>query len=214
MKMRRFILVFCAMFIFVSQSFAASATAIIRGTTEGSTIFGVAYLTEKNEGLDVQVALLNVPPGKHGFHIHEKGDCSDVGKAAGGHYNPQNVLHGLITRDGMEHAHPGDFGNVEISPTGSGLIQAFVPHLTLTGEKFNVAGLSFILHEKEDDFSQPTGNAGARIGCGIIQLTLDSYPQVQLPKPMSVEESVNKIKADLQSTTDSIGDSMQKTGGK
>lgn len=154
-----------------SVAFAATGVAEIKGTKEGSTLSGKALLTDTPEGLKISVSLENAPPGKHGFHIHENGACSDEGKAAGGHYNPAAVPHGLLFKNGFEHAHAGDFGNVEIGPDGSGKFETVIQGLTLTGGKYNVAGRAFILHEKEDDFSQPTGNAGGRIGCGVIELT-------------------------------------------
>ena len=162
------VLSFFGNFAVTQPAFAAMATTLIKGTAEGSTIAGEATFTEANGGLDVDVKVSNVPPGKHGFHIHEKGDCSDMGKAAGGHYNPDGVMHGLVMKDGFAHAHAGDFGNIEVAADGTGALKTFIPGLALIGEKYNVTGKAVILHEKEDDFSQPTGNAGGRIGCGII----------------------------------------------
>lgn len=149
---------------------AAKAKADIKGTAEGSTITGEASFTEVDDGLEIEVKVANAPPGKHGFHIHEKGDCKDLGNAAGGHYNPDGVMHGLVTKDGFQHAHAGDFGNMEVAADGIGTFKAFVSKLTLTGEKYDVVGRAVILHEKEDDFGQPTGNAGGRIGCGVIEI--------------------------------------------
>lgn len=151
-------------------AFAASGVANIKGTKEGSALSGKAVLTDTPEGLKISLNLENVPPGKHGFHIHENGACGDEGKAAGGHYNPDGVPHGLLFKDGFERAHAGDFGNIEIQPNGSGEFETVVNGLTLMGGKHNVAGRSFILHEQEDDFGQPTGNAGGRIGCGVIEV--------------------------------------------
>ena len=148
---------------------AATGEAVIRGTTEGSAVAGKVVLTETPEGLKVVADFENVSPGKHGFHIHENGSCADEGKAAGGHYNPHATPHGLLTKDGFEHAHAGDFGNVEIGADGKGRLEMVLPGLVLTGEEHNVTGHAFILHEKEDDFGQPTGNAGGRIGCGEIK---------------------------------------------
>lgn len=154
----------------VGTAFAASGVAHIKGTTEGSGVSGEVLLTDTPEGLKITLSLENVPAGKHGFHIHENAACSDEGKAAGGHYNPEGVPHGLIFKDGFEHAHAGDFGNIEIGADGSGHFEAIAEGLALTGGQYNVAGRSFILHEKEDDFGQPTGNAGGRIACGTIEV--------------------------------------------
>ena len=153
-------------------AYAAAGTADLQGTTPASaTISGKAVLTDTPEGLKVTVDLQGVPPGKHGFHIHEGSSCADEGKAAGGHYNPEETTHGLLSKDGFEHAHAGDLGNVDISADGTGKVDAVISGLTLTDGKHNVAGRTFILHEKEDDFGQPTGNAGGRIACGQIKLT-------------------------------------------
>ena len=152
-------------------AFAATGEAIIKGTKEGSVVAGKAVLTDTPDGLKISVELANVSPGKHAFHIHENGGCGDEGKAAGGHYNPDGTPHGLVTKDGFEHAHAGDFGNIEVGPDGMGKFETVVNGLTLTGGKRNVEGRAFIVHEKEDDFGQPTGNAGGRIGCGEIKVT-------------------------------------------
>ncbi len=170
MKVKLAILSIVGLVLISSNAWAAEATVLIKGTEEGSSISGVIMLVEKGEGLEITVNVGHVSPGKHGFHIHENGSCEDMGKAAGGHYNPDEAPHGLITKDGFTNAHCGDFGNIEVGPDGTGTVTLFVPGLTLTGEKHNVLGKAVILHEKEDDFGQPTGNAGGRIGCGIIEL--------------------------------------------
>ncbi len=157
-------------FAFSSQVFANQASAIISATQADSKVAGEATLTEKDNGLEIEVKVENLSPGKHGIHIHENGDCGEAGKAAGSHYNPDNVSHGFVVKDGFEHAHAGDFGNIEVGEDGKGTTKFFVPGLTLTGQQHNVSGKAIILHEKEDDFGQPTGNAGGRIGCGVIMM--------------------------------------------
>lgn len=152
-------------------AWAEKGTAVIQGTQEGSNLSGVAHFEDTSEGLKISANLTNVPLGKHGFHIHQLGDCGDQGNAAGGHYNPDGVPHGYVLKDGLAAAHAGDLGNIEIAPDGSGKLDAVIPGVNLSGGKYSVAGRSLILHEKEDDFGQPTGNAGARIGCGAIRIT-------------------------------------------
>ena len=144
------------------------AIAQIKGTVEDSTVSGMVNFEETSEGVNVDAKIVGAPGGKHGFHIHDKGDCAEKGAAAGGHYNPENVQHGLVMKDGMMHAHVGDLGNIEIMANSAGSVTAFIPGLSITGGKYNIDGRSVILHEKEDDFGQPTGNAGSRIGCGVI----------------------------------------------
>ncbi|MBF0489589.1 MAG: superoxide dismutase family protein [Candidatus Omnitrophica bacterium] len=141
---------------------------ILKGTASDSEISGTVNLIEENGGIAVEARVQNVPPGKHGFHIHENGSCAEMGKAAGGHFNPDKVEHGFMPQMGSMHAHAGDMGNIEVGKDGTGTLKIFMKGLTLKEGKYAVAGKSIILHEKEDDFSQPTGNAGGRIGCGVI----------------------------------------------
>ena len=152
-------------------AFAAQGKATIKGTASDSKISGDVSIIDVDGGITLKAHLVNVAPGKHGFHIHENGSCADTGKAAGGHFNPDKSPHGMISKDGAMHAHGGDMGNIEIAEDGTGILNAFLPGMALNdGSVHAVLGKSLILHEKEDDFSQPTGNAGGRIGCGIIEL--------------------------------------------
>ena len=148
---------------------AAIAKAAIQSTDPAIFLSGEATLEETPEGLQVNVSVVGVSPGRHGFHIHEKGDCGEKGNAAGTHFNPDAVGHGDLAKDGFGHAHAGDLGNIEIDPQGNGKLEKVLPGLTLMEGKYGVMGRSLVLHEKEDGFGQPTGNAGARIGCGVIE---------------------------------------------
>ena len=142
--------------------------AELKPTVEGAPITGKVSFMETDEGLKINAVVENAPPGKHGFHIHEKGDCSDQGNAAGGHFNPDGVPHGDVEKHGFQRAHAGDLGNIEVGSDGKGKLEKIIPGLTLSEGKYGVIGRSVILHEKADDFGQPTGNAGGRIACGII----------------------------------------------
>ena len=153
------------------SGFAETGKAAIQGTVEGSTVSGTATVVQTPAGVQVAVQVSGVAPGKHGLHIHQYGDCADQGNAAGGHYNPSNAPHGFLPSDGPERAHAGDFGNLEVGADGTGqLTLTLPPGVALTGGPHSVAGRAVILHEKPDDFGQPTGNAGGRIGCGPILL--------------------------------------------
>lgn len=100
---------------------------------------------------------------KHGFHIHEKGDCGDNGKKAGDHWNPNSTKHGDLT---AHERHLGDFGNITTDAKGVAKGEIKVPTFSLEAAK----GLAVIVHAKADDLkSQPSGNAGDRIGCGVLQ---------------------------------------------
>ncbi len=135
----------------------------------GSTVTGTATFVELSTGgVRAHVHIEKAPSGTHGLHIHEKGDCSDPeAKSAGGHFNP----------DGMPHAgpkdlkrHAGDLGNIEIRVNGTGDLELTSDLLTVKPGPNSVVGRSVVFHEKADDLtSQPTGNAGGRLGCGVIQ---------------------------------------------
>lgn len=149
----------------------ASVQAIINTTSEPSAVMGEVNFSETGEGLLIEAKLEQTPPGDHGFHIHEGGSCEDGGKAAGGHFNPDGVKHGLLIKDGFENAHAGDLGNITVSAEGTSMMSVTIPGLTLDEGKYAVGNLTVIVHAKPDDFGQPTGNAGGRIGCGLIDMS-------------------------------------------
>lgn len=153
-----------------STALAATGQAILQGTADEDELIGVVDFEETESGLLIQGKLTKAPNGAHGFHIHEFGSCADVGNAAGGHYNPDGVPHGLLSRDGFTNAHAGDLGNIEVNQ-GKASYEATLPGLSLSGGQYSVTGRAVIVHEKPDDFGQPTGNAGGRIGCGTVTLT-------------------------------------------
>ena len=151
------------------EDIVAEAEATIKGTAPDSKLNGFADLIETKEGVYVDAELYSAPAGKHGLHIHENGSCEDSGNAAGGHFNPDNVQHGNFPEDGAQKAHVGDMGNVEVDENGEAYFSVFLPGVSLSSGKHNVMGKAIVLHEKVDDMGQPTGNAGGRIGCGVIQ---------------------------------------------
>jgi superoxide dismutase, Cu-Zn family len=134
----------------------------------GSSLSGNATLTETADGVKVELTIEHAPPGEHGAHVHEKGDCSAPdGSSAGGHFNPGAQPHALPTNDPR---HLGDLGNIEVGPDGSGKIEIVAPGANLKdGDPNSFVGKAIIVHEKKDDGGQPTGNAGGRIGCGEIK---------------------------------------------
>ena len=160
-----------AVLVFTGYVHANEAKAVIAPTSDKSLVSGQVTLTEENGGLRVVAALAHLTPGKHGLHIHENGSCADTGKAAGGHFNPDKVMHGDMVHDGMGKAHPGDMGNVEADAEGNAALNVFLPGVSLQEGKYAVAGKAMIVHENQDDFSQPTGNAGGRVACGIIEVS-------------------------------------------
>ena len=164
------------------------AEAEIRGTTEDSKIRGTVTFIELEDDLKISAEIEGAPPGLHGFHIHEFGAVTNGGKDAGGHYNPIGTDHGMVIEDGKHHAHIGDLGNIEIGEDGKGSLERWLKGVSLSGSEFSVAGRAVILHEKIDDFGQPTGNAGGRIAAGTIILVKKELTE----KDSSSEESENK----------------------
>lgn len=149
---------------------AATGQAVIQGTSAANRINGVFNFQDSEAGLVVNGQFNEAPAGDHGFHIHEFGSCADTGNAAGGHYNPDGVPHGYLPDDGFDNAHAGDLGNLTVTEYGTVVYSATLPGLSLTNGKYPIAGRAMILHENPDDFGQPVGNAGGRIGCGTIVL--------------------------------------------
>jgi Cu-Zn family superoxide dismutase len=147
---------------------ARVATAVIEAKS-GSTLSGTATFTANGDKVTVDIEVKGAPPGEHAVHIHEHPDCSaHDAESAGGHWNPTNKAHG---KWGVEPFHLGDIGNMMVAPDGTGRMSLTTDLWTVgTGEMNDVAGHSVMIHEKEDDFvTQPSGNAGGRIGCGAIQ---------------------------------------------
>ena len=152
---------------------AAAAQAVEVGVakisgTKDAALKGQARLEAVKGGLKLSVTVGGLPrDGEFAMHVHEFGDCADEAKAAGQHYNPEGAPHGHALKDGKK-AHPGDLGNV-VAKGGTISFEAVLPRASLTGAPRAVAGRSIVLHEKADDFSQPVGNAGGRIACGVIE---------------------------------------------
>lgn len=158
-------------FLFVGDASAQTGRALIAGTTEDSQVLGEVQFTDTPEGLQMIAHLKDIAPGEHGFHIHEFGLCTDFGKAAGNHYNPMSAKHGQLIKEGFQAAHAGDLGNITVGSDGTGSLELNIPGLSLSAGPYPIAGRSVILHANPDDFSQPLGNAGSRIGCGVIVIT-------------------------------------------
>ena len=154
--------------VFPSCFAAEHGSATIQATQPESAVSGQATFTPTTNGLTVSIQVQHVSPGPHGIHFHEKGDCADAGNAAGGHFNPDKTKHGFLPKDGFMAAHAGDLGNIDVGENGSGTLELTIPGLMLDDGPHGVVGHAIILHEKSDDFGQPTGNAGSRIGCGVI----------------------------------------------
>jgi Cu-Zn family superoxide dismutase len=144
----------------------ATATATIESRSN-STVTGSARFEQTGNKVKVTVEINGATPGQHGLHIHEKGDCSDpAGKSAGDHFNPGQSEHGSL--DKPTH-HAGDFGNLTVGEDGKGKMEFETDTISLAPGPTAVLNRSIVVHEKPDDtVTQPSGNSGARIGCGVI----------------------------------------------
>ncbi len=155
--------------LFISHAaLAVNAVADIHGTVTGSSVVGRTVMQELNGGVQFSISIYNVTPGMHGIHIHEFGSCNNTGLAAGKHFNPAGAQHGFLPAQGFNAAHVGDLGNINVQTNGIGFLELFVPGLKIAEGPAALAGRAIILHDKADDFTQPLGNAGDRIGCGMI----------------------------------------------
>lgn len=149
----------------------SNAIATINGTYPDTAVNGTAIF-ETTAGGKVKMKLEITVAAKAGksvaVHLHEHGDCSDNGKASHGHWNPTNAQHG---KWGSNSFHIGDIGNVKLDAKGKGTVTVTTDLWTLGGKADkNILGKAIIVHGGTDDYTtQPTGNAGSRIGCGLIQ---------------------------------------------
>jgi superoxide dismutase, Cu-Zn family len=132
----------------------------------GSQVMGTVTFTKIGDAVQVVADVTGLTPGKHGFHIHEFGDCSaSDASSAGGHFNPTHHQHGAP--DAADR-HAGDLGNIEADSSGKAHLEWTDKVMKLDGGD-SIVGHAVIVHEKVDDLkTQPTGNAGGRLACGVI----------------------------------------------
>lgn len=152
------------------NSNATHAQAAISGTYSDTTVEGSASF-DQMDGKVKMVLNLTIPAKANksvAVHLHEHGDCGDMGKEAHGHWNPTNKQHG---KWGSSSFHSGDIGNVELDGQGKGSLTLETDLWTIGGDSTtNILNKAVIVHGGVDDYvSQPSGNAGGRIGCGVIQ---------------------------------------------
>lgn len=135
--------------------------------TKGNEAKGTVSFTQVGDKVRVSGNLSGLKPGaQHGFHVHEKGDCSSGdGMSAGGHFNPAAKPHGA---QGSDH-HAGDMPNVTADSYGNATASFDLPGLTIGSGAADIVGRGLIVHRDPDDYkTQPTGNAGPRIACAVI----------------------------------------------
>lgn len=144
---------------------AAEAVAELQNQ-DGQPV-GEVTLRETPNGTLLHARLQDLPPGAHAFHIHETGVCEGDFTSAGGHYNPEDVSHGIENPDGM---HAGDMPNVHVPDTGSLEIEVLNHQVSVEQLLAEEGGTSIVIHDGADDYaSDPAGDAGPRIACGVIQ---------------------------------------------
>ncbi|MGK7394443.1 MAG: superoxide dismutase family protein [Candidatus Cyclobacteriaceae bacterium M3_2C_046] len=147
------------------------ATAMAQmGPASGSNVNGTITFEMADNAVQLTVDLQGVPPGTHAIHLHENGDCSAPdATSAGGHWNPTTEDHGHISH--TDEFHYGDIGNLEVGSDSTVQFQTTIDIWTIgDGSTSDIINKSVIVHADADDFTtQPTGAAGARIACGVIQ---------------------------------------------
>jgi Cu-Zn family superoxide dismutase len=135
---------------------------------EGGTVSGSVTFTQVGGMVDVSAHVEGAPPGTHGFHVHETGDCSAPDfTSAGDHFNPTGAPH---AGPDATPRHAGDLGNIEVGEDGTGHLELATDLLTVDAGASSVVGRAVVLHADADDLStQPTGNAGARLACAVVE---------------------------------------------
>jgi len=137
--------------------------------TKGNTTRGKVTFTQSGERVRVTVEISGLKnDGEHGFHVHEKGDCSSGdGMSAGGHFNPATKSHGNVHAGGDRHA--GDLPNLKADSYGKATASFDVTGITVGSGAADIVGKGLIVHRDPDDYkSQPAGNAGPRLACAVI----------------------------------------------
>jgi len=145
---------------------AVTSVKAVLAPTEGNAVSGVVSFTQMANGIKIVADVSGLTPGEHGFHVHEWGDCSAPdAMSAGSHFNPSDEPHGAP--DALHH-HAGDFGNLIADAAGKAHYEWIAHNISLSG-MHSIVGRGMIVHAKRDDLhSQPVGDAGARVACGVI----------------------------------------------
>jgi Cu-Zn family superoxide dismutase len=156
----------CAATVLLTACNAKEYQVATIAPTQGNNAKGQVRFYKVDGGVRVIASIEGLTPGKHGFHVHEKGDCSAPDAAsAGGHFNPTGSPHGAPTAPPTAR-HAGDLGNLEADANGKANYDRVDSMLVYE----SLSGLSILVHAGEDDFvTQPSGNSGARVGCGVIE---------------------------------------------
>jgi len=144
-----------------------SATATLEAT-KGNATAGTVDFVQKGDKVAVTAKVSGLAPGSHGFHLHDKGDCSSGdGMSAGGHFNPQGKPH---AHPSTPERHAGDMPMLVADASGNATLTVDLDVITVGSGANDVVGRAVVVHKDPDDFTtQPTGNSGARVACGVIR---------------------------------------------
>ena len=163
MKIAKLSLLVCSAVLVASCTTTKNYTI---NSKSGTNTQGTANFTQSGKTVSMDMNVYKLTPGIHAVHVHEKGDCSATdASSAGGHWNPSNDQHG---KWGAEHYHMGDIGNLMADKDGTARIMFKTDKWCLgcSDPSKNIVGKSIIIHAGKDDFkTQPTGDAGGRVGC-------------------------------------------------
>jgi superoxide dismutase, Cu-Zn family len=148
---------------------AQSAKATLKNA-DGKEV-GTAALTETPAGVLIRLTVNGLPPGERAFHIHGVGKCEPPFTSAGPHFNPGGKKHGLMASEGH---HAGDMPNLHVPANGEIVVEVLNPEVTLEkgkpGSLLGGQGTALVMHAGKDDYkSDPAGDAGGRIACGLIE---------------------------------------------
>ena len=169
---RRFLIsAWLAVAMMCAVAFAAPAKVVVKMKDAKGASVGTITIRQHKDGVRMHLMLNGLPPGVHAFHVHETASCvAPDFKSSGGHFNPTHAHHGLKNPAGP---HAGDMENIKVGPGGNSNQIVDDPRVTLEPGKpnslFANGGTALVIHAKADDMmSDPAGNAGARIACGVI----------------------------------------------
>lgn len=148
---------------------AATEAVAVLDPTEGNDVRGRVTFSDSPDGVRIVAEVSGLSEGMHGFHIHETGDCSAPdASSAGGHFNPNDDPHGAPDAP-AEERHAGDLGNLEAGANGAARYERVDTQVQMSGPA-SIVGKAVIVHAGQDDFTtQPTGDAGGRLACGVIE---------------------------------------------
>jgi Cu-Zn family superoxide dismutase len=150
------------------SSTSSKAVAVLHPTADNK-VSGTVTFTEVADGVQVRAEIMGLTPGDHGFHVHEFGDCSAAdASSAGAHFNPTHQPH---AGPDAPQRHVGDMGNIKADASGKASLEYVDHQISLTNDERSAIGRSVVVHAKADDLkSQPSGDSGARVACGVIGL--------------------------------------------